>query len=45
MSKTFADELFDTIKRIDPLMPDATVWKLIAAIVSVIAREKGIDLT
>jgi hypothetical protein len=45
MSKTFADELFDTIRRIAPDLPDATVWKLIAAIVSVIAREKGIDLT
>lgn len=41
----FADRLYVTIRRIAPEISEATVWKLVAAIITAIAAEKGIDLT
>jgi len=43
--KLLPDSLFDTIMRVSPDMPVATAWKLVAAILLTIARDKGVDVT
>jgi hypothetical protein len=45
MKKLLADRLYDTIRAVSPDMPEATIWKLVAAIISAIAAEQGVDLT